>query len=870
MQCEVCGTETRGGVCPQCTGDRTRTFAGRSSSRGAALSDSSVDEGRFIPGSILADRYRVISLLGAGGMGEVYRATDLKLGQAVALKFLPASASEEALGRFRAEVRVARQISHPNVCRVYDIAEVDGQQFLSMEYIDGEDLSSLLRRIGRLPQDKAIDIARQICAGLAAAHDRGVLHRDLKPSNVLLDGRGVAHIADFGLAAAEEIRAGTPLYMAPEQFEGKEVTVRSDIYSLGLVLYELFTGKRALRADSQADLRAQHKSTPESMSSVVHDIDPAVERVILQCLSLDPAMRSQSALAVSAALPGGDPLAAALAAGETPSPALVAAAGHTYGIKPAHAALLAGFVLAGLVGMWFVFSAVNGLGSGGPQAAPEIMAERTREMLRRLGYAGRPFDEAYGYSYNGQYLQYRRTHTAVRWPTMTFWYRQSPETLVNFNPADTSVAIGDIRPGAPPPLTTGMISTVTDTEGRLVSLTVVTPEIEPKEVGGVIDWNAALKAAGHDPALYRQVRPEWLPDWASDARTAWVGRDPARSPDVDIRIEAAAYKGKLVSFRTILPWTEPFRTTAANRPRGAQFNQVFQLTLISVLALTGVYMARMNLRAGRGDKKGALRLAAVVAATHMVTFALGAHHPLDSDQIPLIGLAISIALLKAALLWTGYIALEPIARRRWPNAMISWTRLLDGRWKDPLVGRDVLIGVSAAICAAFLIYGHQAADRAWGGSSFVLPSQPNLQGMQTMIANHVNETGYALLSSLATFLVLVLARLLVKRDWIAVVLCGALFALPSAFGAGTFWTGFSIGFLVNALVFLVAARAGLTALVSVLVVLNVAMDAPATLDWSLYYSKNALLVYAVVAAAALCAFRVALAGRPLWPQDSVS
>jgi serine/threonine protein kinase len=161
-----------------------------------------MDEGRFPPGTLLAQRYRVVSLLGRGGMGEVYRANDLLLAQTVALKFLPAqwTPHEETLARFRNEVRVARQISHPNVCRVYDIGEAEGCTYLSMEYVDGEDLASLLRRIGRLPQDKALEIARQLCAGLAAAHDKGVLHRDLKPGNIMLDGQGQLRITDFGLA----------------------------------------------------------------------------------------------------------------------------------------------------------------------------------------------------------------------------------------------------------------------------------------------------------------------------------------------------------------------------------------------------------------------------------------------------------------------------------------------------------------------------------------------------------------------------------------------------------------------------------------------------------------------------------------------
>ncbi len=229
---------------------------------GRLISSGSIPVGGFTPGMVLADRYRIIGLLGRGGMGEVYRADDLKLGQPVALKFLPKALADDPVRRehFYAEVRIARQVSHPNLCRVYDIGELDGRHFLTMEFIDGEDLASLLKRIGRLPGDKAIDVARQLCAGLAAAHDKGVLHRDLKPANVMIDGRGRVRITDFGLAMAvgEEVpsgdASGTPAYMAPEQFAGKGASVRSDIYALGLVLYEIYTGRRAYEASTLAEL----------------------------------------------------------------------------------------------------------------------------------------------------------------------------------------------------------------------------------------------------------------------------------------------------------------------------------------------------------------------------------------------------------------------------------------------------------------------------------------------------------------------------------------------------------------------------------------------------------------------------------------
>src|SRR4051794_37839827 len=272
----------------------------QSSEISRVTSSASEDEGRFIPGTLLGGRYRIIGLLGRGGMGEVYRATDLTLGQSVALKFLPeeASRNQRLLERFHGEVRVARLVSHPNVCRVYDIGEVEGMPFISMEYIDGEDLASLLTRIGRLPADKAIETARKLCAGLAAAHDRGVIHRDLKPQNIMMNKRGEVVIMDFGLAAiadqlvGPEARNGTPAYMSPEQLRGEAVTARSDLYALALVLYEVFTGKRPFDAKNvQQLIDMQESAHLTSMTGIAADIDPGVEKIIRRCLDPDPSRR---------------------------------------------------------------------------------------------------------------------------------------------------------------------------------------------------------------------------------------------------------------------------------------------------------------------------------------------------------------------------------------------------------------------------------------------------------------------------------------------------------------------------------------------------------------------------------------------------
>ncbi len=447
------GTETSG---------RTATHRRTRNAASASRLSGSLDQGRFLPGTIVAARYRILGLLGRGGMGEVYRADDLKLGQAVALKFLPAALEKDEgrLERFMNEVKIARQISHTNVCRVYDVGEVDGHHYLSMEYVDGEDLATLLRRIGHLPRDKAVQIARELCAGLAAAHDQGVLHRDLKPANIMIDGRGRARITDFGLAGlAEEITgaevsAGTPAYMAPEQLAGRSVSVRSDLYSLGLVLYELFTGQAAFKAGSMGELqRLQTETTPTNPSTLVDGFDPVVERVILRCLEKEPRDRPASALAVAAALPGGDPLAAALAAGETPSPELVAEAGAAGGLRSSVAiATLAGIaVLTILIVLFSSRTQISRIVS--PPKSPEALAERARQTLERLGFPEKPVDSLYGFSWDGDYLEYIGDHDKgpSRWdalgrpapPLLLFWYRQSPRYLI---PMDRRSAVGFLEP----------------------------------------------------------------------------------------------------------------------------------------------------------------------------------------------------------------------------------------------------------------------------------------------------------------------------------------------------------------------------------------------------------------------------------------
>jgi len=254
----------------------------------------------FAAGEVFAERYRMVALLGRGVTGEVWRAEDLVLGIPVALKIIHSTTAE---GRrlLLNEARLARRITHPAICRVFDIGEDRFRTFLSMELVEGEDLAALVDRVGRLPSEKVADIGRQLCEALAAAHAHGILHRDLKPANVLIDENGSVRITDFGIAVMRDdtghnTNVGTPGYMAPEQLtSGTPVSEQTDIYALGLVLYELLVGRRPVEP-READAERPRPS------AIVPGVDLRLERVVMQALSPDALDRPPSALAMASHL----------------------------------------------------------------------------------------------------------------------------------------------------------------------------------------------------------------------------------------------------------------------------------------------------------------------------------------------------------------------------------------------------------------------------------------------------------------------------------------------------------------------------------------------------------------------------------------
>jgi serine/threonine-protein kinase len=853
------------------------------------VSADAIDQARFIPGAMLADRYRIVSLIGRGGMGEVYRAEDLKLGQPVALKFLPKEMARDAdrLARFHNEVRVARQVSHPNVCRVYDIGEAAGQHFLSMEYVDGEDLASLLRRIGRLPPDKAIDVARQLCAGLAAAHDRGVLHRDLKPANVLIDGRGRVRIADFGLAGlADERRdpdvvAGTPAYMAPEQFAGRAASMRTDVYALGLVLYEMFTGKPAFKV-AGADLMAQvaDQVAPTSPAALIPDFDPAVERVILQCLDRDPARRPPSALAVAAALPGGDPLAAALAAGETPSPDAVAVAGEVGSLSPGLAVACLAVIALGIVPIVWMSPRTTLVGFVTMDKGPEVLAERARTIARNLGYTDRPADSAYGYETDLEYLRHIDDHdrSATRWdvlrapqpPALSFWYRQSPRQLISVTSKLES--IGEVSRLNPAPNESGMLSVLMDPAGRLTGLTAVAPQMdEPATDTRRPDWTALFAEAGLPIAAFSPARPAWIPPLFADARAAWEGVYPDR-PEIRIRVEAAAARGRPVYFEIVAPWTrlqrlEPTRfPTAADRARYA-----FGASLGLLFSVGAVLLARRNLRMGRGDRRGAFRLSLYFGTAALLFGMLRAHHLADlAAERDLFLMQVAFAAYVALAFWIFYIALEPYARRVWPETMIGWSRLLAGRFRDPLVGRDILVGVLTGIVLTIVVQLDRAAP-AWFGvatpppastSTYLLLGGRHALGALVGLQARAVAIGVVFLLALMFFNVLLRSRRIAAAAMMLVMTVTPGPHPLLAAGNPIFDLVFR-GFWAAVVVFLFVRFGLLATIVSVFVDFLTTV-APITFDPSVPYVASSYLILGTVFVLGAYGFHTALADRPVF------
>lgn len=677
------------------------------------------EHGRFVPGTQITQRYRIVSLAGRGGMGEVYRADDLQIGESVALKFPTwnLQVDQQQAQRFYAEVRSARQVTHPSVCQVYDIGEFEGDTFITMEFIDGEDLKSLIRRVGRLSHEKATEIGRQICAGLAAAHSQGVLHRDLKPANVMIDGKGHARITDFGMATVaqkntdESGTSGTPAYMAPEQLLHGKTSVQSDLYSLGLILFELFTGQYPHASKSTKELIKLHQndSGPVRPSDLIDETDPAIDVVVRRCLEANPSERPKNSASVAAQLSFGNPIDSSLSSNELPSTDLLATYGQLGTLTSRVASLLLVLTCVGWAMLMWLSSSSRQLNLT-TLVEPAVLQRDAQWTIEQFGYSIDPVD---GIDWASGFLAKKNSDGTNATPE--FWYRQSPVPLIGIQipleakPANygTMVDLND-----PPWITPGMIGLTVDPVGgrdashatlKWLRATPVNRRVEMTTSPAEVDWKKwfSVDVVGFDldqlkPASWRNRPPD-----AFDHQAAWEGTVPDANDDSvqqQIYVEAASFRGRPTYFRVMTQEEFDLETPALTERSLSETDTGFGLPISNILTVLAiVFFARRNWRLRRCDRAGAVKIATFVLVGQLIGWLCLTSHVFGSNEYFLVRDGIKSALGSAFTAWVVYLALEPFVRRHVPNLLVSWARLLDGRWTDPIVGRDVLFALTTAV-----------------------------------------------------------------------------------------------------------------------------------------------------------------------------
>jgi serine/threonine protein kinase len=738
------------------------------------------------PGMQLGGRYRIVTRLGYGGLGVVYRADDLKLGEPVALKFLRgASTSASRIAMLVDEVRLGRKIAHPNVCRLHDLVVVGTHHFISMEYVEGEDLGRLVKRVGRLPSAQAVMLARDICAGVQALHDAGIVHRDLKPANVMVDPRGRGRLTDFGLAASldepdpGERLSGTPLYMAPEQFSGAPSTRVTDIYALGLVLWEIFAGQRAIEASTLEGVYAFHGGGGRvpRLAAVVPDIAAPIEDVVARCLDPDPGRRPRSAREILRVLPGGDALDAALEAGETPTPEMVAAASLRGDLSRAVGSALLVALLATVAFNSVVFERSTRRELLARIESPSRMQDRVKTLLDRLGIpSGR--DQAGGWVANETMVAHlARGKAEGRWaplfepasPFRLYWHRTGPN-LTAWSPGRTTFS-------DPPYTLSGMSGIALDPEGRLLRLRYV-PDGRADAARPEVTWEDLFAEAGLDPRRFEGTSPPIAPASGADRARAWRGASPHVS-GTEIFVVAGWLGRTPVWFDVLYPWDLEAARGLRSSATPKEVEWLFGAFLVVVVAGAAL-VARRNIRRGRGDARGAWNVAIFLSVSWAGFWVM-------RTEARNVQEGIAYGALITLCAWVAYVAVEPEVRRRWPRVLVGWTRLVHGRVFDPRVGSEVLVGMLAAVLirvATTLVASVMTAMGEPGPdpSSFALRD-----GALGQLREILFDLVSAPLVALALLTALALMSFVLRRLWVGITLLSILIvAVFAPAGAGVF------------------------------------------------------------------------------------
>jgi serine/threonine-protein kinase len=735
----------------------------------AASAQTQAAPARYEPGTHIAERYRLERRIGVGGMGELYLAHDTLLDQSVALKFpaLALTGDARAVALLLDEARSARAVVHPGVCRMFDAGLHEGQPFLTMEYVEGENLSERLCRTGPLAGAELRRLALELADALAAIHACGWLHRDLKPANVMLDAAGRVRLTDFGVAArlgAVGLLAGTPGYLAPELFLGAPASVSSDIHGWALVLHEAATGQRF---------------STHAPSALPRDLDPVLERLLVAGLAPAPAARPASAGLLVQVLGTSDPLEAVLLLGERPSPKVIAAS-QARGLLGRRAALgLGALALMLLAAQALVQPRVFSLERAGLARAPDDAAREARRLVERVLPGRSVGAHAWGYDQLTAEpvpgLHYARGLLDTPGGTF-FWYRESSTELVNTNALDLVTRGARVDLMSPPPSEWGSVAVATTCDGRLFFFQH-TPAPDPTTArASPVDWSSFYAAAGLDPGALTPS-PTRLPlVSAADRRDSYTLQLDGR----ETRLET----GSLGGVPTLFSLTQVAQPQDGDVERVARARLAFDYVYLAApLLFVGLLVpAWINLRAGLADPWGAFRLALFTFITAYDAFLLSARHRASgADEAMFLVLGLAGPLLRALGLWGLYMGTEPWVQRFWPRCLVSWSRLLAGRLFDPLVGSHVLIGLIVGMAFALAELAH-GATAAWvlGSALPVAARLPQaLPGMRDALATLCGLPNEACVLALLFLALLGLARLVLRSTLLALVAAGTLFAFET-------------------------------------------------------------------------------------------
>jgi hypothetical protein len=555
---------------------------------------------------------------------------------------------------------------------------------------------------------------------------------------------------------------------------------------------------------------------------------------------------------------------------------MLAAAGEAEALGVARGLTTLGFVIAGLAAIAALAPRVTIAGRVPLEKAPAVLADRAQQIIASLGYTEPAVDSAYGFSIVQPYIRWiaATDPRANRWDALKtgspaavgFWYRASPRYLVPLR------AQAQVAASTDPPMTvSGMTYVIVDTRGRAIEFQAVPAQIDPDGPPGAPRWEALFDAAGLRMSAFTPVAPQWTPRDYADVRAAWEGPLTDR-PDIRVRVEAAAYRGRPTSMFVLGPWSRPTRMAPIERTTSQTLFSAFASIVLVVLMIAALLIARRNLRAQRADRRGAARIAAVVVIGYAATWALGAHHVPDLQlEIQSFTRFFGNVLMAVCILLVVYLALEPYVRRFWPDGILGWTRLTAGYVHDPRVGRDVLLGCAVAVGLTVVDVFYSYVPPLFGYRTTIPTFESNVGAFtSTPIAATLIFDGAisGLFTAMFTVLAYVLLRLTLRRTALAIgaaVVLLALFQAQSVLNsAAVWWITALFELVVIGVVTTMVVRYGLLVSAVAASIGNVLENIPVTLSLSHWTAAASNLAIAVVFGTALFGFYASRAGQPLF------